>query len=50
MKQLVDLHLHSNASDGQYSPTELMKKVKDAGITRCALTDHDTIAGIKELT
>ena len=48
MKQLIDLHLHSNASDGQYSPTELMKKVKEAGITRCALTDHDTVAGIKE--
>ena len=48
MKELVDLHLHSNASDGQYTPTELMYKVKEAGITRCALTDHDTINGIKE--
>lgn len=44
----IDLHLHSTASDGQYSPTELMKKVKEAGITTCALTDHDTVNGIKE--
>ncbi|MBR3839555.1 MAG: PHP domain-containing protein [Erysipelotrichales bacterium] len=48
MKQLVDLHLHSTASDGQYTPAELMTKVKEAGITRCALTDHDTIAGVQE--
>lgn len=49
MIKKTDLHMHSNASDGQYNPTELMRKAKLAGIERCALTDHDTVAGIQEV-
>lgn len=47
MKQ-IDLHLHSNASDGTYSPTEVILAAKEAGLSAIALTDHDTVAGIKE--
>ncbi|MFH1455368.1 MAG: PHP domain-containing protein [archaeon] len=44
----VDLHLHSTASDGDFTPTELIKKCKVNGLSACAVTDHDTIDGIKE--
>ncbi len=47
MKQ-VDLHVHSNYSDGTDSPTELVIKAKEAGLSAFALTDHDTIEGIPE--
>lgn len=45
----IDLHLHSNYSDGSDSISELVKKIKLAGITTFALTDHDTIAGCEEM-
>ena len=45
---MIDLHSHSTASDGTLSPTELVQKAADAGITTLALTDHDSIAGIVE--
>lgn len=48
MTQLVDLHTHSTASDGQYSPSELVKHAKEAGVEVLALTDHDTINGLDE--
>lgn len=44
----IDLHLHSNASDGIHSPSELIKIVATADIAAAALTDHDTIAGLHE--
>ncbi len=44
----VDLHLHSTASDGVLSPTALIDAVATAGVTVCALTDHDTVAGLAE--
>lgn len=45
---IVDLHTHSNASDGQYSPSELVKLAYDRGIEVLALTDHDTLSGLAE--
>lgn len=39
----VDLHMHSDASDGTWSPEELAEHVKDAGIRIFALTDHNTV-------
>ena len=45
---IADLHTHSTASDGQYTPSELVKLAKDQEIEVLALTDHDTIAGIDE--
>ena len=43
-----DLHLHSNNSDGSASVKELVDTVIHSGINIFALTDHDTIEGIKE--
>lgn len=45
---IIDLHTHSTASDGTYTPTELVQKAKDIGLTALALTDHDTIDGLSE--
>jgi predicted metal-dependent phosphoesterase TrpH len=43
---LVDLHVHSNASDGRFSPEEIVRKAAKSGLKYLALTDHDTVAGI----
>jgi predicted metal-dependent phosphoesterase TrpH len=45
----IDLHLHSNYSDGKLSMPELAKLVKLSGLRYCSLTDHDTVAGTGEL-
>ena len=44
----IDLHTHSNKSDGELSPTELISKAANNGIRILALTDHDTISGLKD--
>lgn len=44
----VDLHVHSTASDGTFSPGMLVKEAKKAGLCAFALTDHDTVDGIPE--
>ena len=44
----IDLQLHSTASDGELCPKEVMRECKKAGLKVVALTDHDTIAGVKE--
>ena len=43
-----DLHTHSTASDGRYSPSEVVKKAFKRGVKYLALTDHDTVSGIEE--
>jgi predicted metal-dependent phosphoesterase TrpH len=43
-----DFHLHSTASDGTLSPSELMARAAQAGIRTLALTDHDTTEGVAE--
>ncbi len=45
---MVDLHTHSTASDGSYSPSDLMKKAHGLGIGTIALTDHDCLDGLDE--
>jgi predicted metal-dependent phosphoesterase TrpH len=45
---LVDLHLHSNRSDGEYAPAEVVRLAARAGLRVIALTDHDTTDGIAE--
>ncbi len=45
---LIDLHTHSNASDGTDSPSELIDKAISKGLDVIALTDHDTVAGWDE--
>ncbi len=44
----VDLHLHSTASDGQCSPSELVAMALERDLLVIAVTDHDTTAGIDE--
>jgi len=44
----VDLHLHSHHSDGLLSPSELAAVLAAHAIQFCALTDHDTVAGLDE--
>src|SRR5260370_38673370 len=46
--QCVDLHTHSTASDGTYTPTELIRAAVNAGLVGLALTDHDTGNGLLE--
>lgn len=47
MKQ-VDLHVHSNKSDGAYAPCELVDYALSKGLSAFALTDHDTTEGLAE--
>lgn len=46
---LVDLHMHSRASDGSQTPAQLLEVLRRAGIRTFSLTDHDTDAGVREL-
>jgi hypothetical protein len=48
MTELYDLHCHSTASDGALSPTELVQRAYQQGVTSLALTDHDTTTGLFE--
>ena len=45
---MIDLHSHSNISDGLYSPTELVQYAASNGVTTLALTDHDDVGGLAE--
>ncbi len=45
---IVDLHVHSNKSDGSMSPSQLVELAVDKGLSAFALTDHDTTEGIPE--
>ena len=45
---MIDLHLHSQVSDGTDSPAELVALAHHAGLSAMALTDHDTLEGIPE--
>lgn len=47
--KLIDLHTHTNKSDGQFSPTEVINQAINMGISTIAITDHDTVAGLEEL-
>ena len=44
----VDLHLHSNRSDGSDDPADVVMRAVDAGLSAVALTDHDNLNGIDE--
>jgi predicted metal-dependent phosphoesterase TrpH len=45
---MIDLHTHTNFSDGTDSPTQLINKALAAGISVLGLTDHDSISGWQE--
>lgn len=44
----IDLHVHSNASDGTLTPTEVVDLATKSGLCAIALTDHDTVNGVGE--
>ncbi|HHW61472.1 MAG TPA: PHP domain-containing protein [Syntrophomonadaceae bacterium] len=43
-----DLHVHTTASDGVLSPAEVIQKAYRAGLSGLAITDHDTVSGLRE--
>ena len=47
---MIDLHLHTTASDGSSTPAELLAQVRAAGLTTFAVTDHDTVASLPEMS
>ncbi len=48
-KKIIDMHTHTNYSDGDLSPQELIRLAIDKRIGTLAITDHDTIEGIKKV-
>jgi predicted metal-dependent phosphoesterase TrpH len=46
---VIDLHLHTTASDGRCTPAELVARAAAAGVTVMAVTDHDTTAATGEI-
>ncbi len=48
MMRTIDLHTHSTASDGTFTPTEVVERAIEKKLAAVALTDHDTIEGVAE--
>lgn len=47
---MIDLHTHTNASDGSFSLEELLKMAESAGLKAIAITDHDTVESARKLS
>jgi hypothetical protein len=45
---LIDLHMHSTASDGEWKPTQVVEEALRRKLTAIALTDHDSVGGLAE--
>ena len=50
MEKYVDLHTHSNCSDGSMTPAELVRHAAELSVSAIALTDHDCVSGVAEAT
>ena len=48
MTSYIDLHLHSTQSDGSSSPTQVVQRAAELGLSAISLTDHDSVAGVQE--
>lgn len=48
MEKYIDLHTHSLMSDGSMTPADVVREAKKAGLAAIALSDHDTVDGVKE--
>jgi hypothetical protein len=48
MEKWVDLHTHTNCSDGELTPTELVCLAMQSGLSAIAITDHDCVFGVEE--
>lgn len=47
--EFIDLHVHSNASDGTLSPSQVVELARRQNLRAIALTDHDTLDGLGEV-
>lgn len=45
---MIDLHVHTTASDGQYTPQQILNMAVEKGLSAIAVTDHDTVNGLAE--
>ena len=50
MNKYIDLHAHTNFSDGELSPDELIKLAINNNVGILSITDHDTVEGVKNIT
>lgn len=48
MDSYIDLHIHTTASDGTFTPSQVVSLAFEAGLKAVAITDHDTVEGNKE--
>lgn len=48
MKRYIDLHVHTNYSDGSLSPKEVVELARKAGFTAIGIADHDEVGGVTE--
>lgn len=48
MGQVVDLHIHTTASDGSELPADTVRQAGEIGLAAIAITDHDTVSGVEE--
>lgn len=46
---MIDLHIHSTASDGSFTPSQIVALAQEKGVRAISITDHDSIDGLKEL-
>lgn len=46
----ADLHTHTRCSDGRFTPSELVRRARNAGIQALSVTDHDCVDGVEEAT
>lgn len=49
-EKLLDMHTHTCYSDGELTPDDLIKKASSEGIKTIAITDHDTLLGVQNIT
>ena len=49
-ENLIDMHTHTCYSDGELTPDELIKKASKEGIKTLAITDHDTLLGVQNVS
>ena len=45
---MIDLHMHSTSSDGEWKPTQVVEEAIRRKLSAIALTDHDTVEGLGE--
>ena len=46
---MVDLHIHTKYSDGEYDEKEIVDKIREAGVKEFSICDHDTIEGSEKV-